>query len=250
MPHIKANSRVIDSEQKRRYIVGATGGRPPLPCPLVKASSLPSKLSFYPIRRYNNCTGKIQFELLKELPVQSELSLVQLAKQRDEAAFCKLYEAYFDKVFRYVALKIGDRMEAEDITQQVFLNALKSISSYEIGETPFSAWLFRIAHNQMVDFLRKKTKRPSVPLENAPPQTGGEDPEEITSDKFDIEELNAATQKLTDLQREVISLRFASELSINEAARIMGKSEGAIKALQHSAILALRRTMVTQNENE
>ena len=183
--------------------------------------------------------------------MQSEISLVRLAKQRDETAFARLYEAYFDKIYRYVALKIGDRMEAEDITQQVFLNALKSISSYEIRETPFSAWLFRIAHNQMVDYLRKKTKRPSVPLDNAPPQIGGEDPEEITANKFEIEELNAATQKLTDLQREVISLRFASELSINEVARIMGKSEGAIKALQHSAILALRRTlMVTENGNK
>jgi RNA polymerase sigma-70 factor (ECF subfamily) len=183
--------------------------------------------------------------------VQSEISLVQLAKRRDEAAFAKLYEAYFYKIYRYVAFKIGDRMEAEDITQQVFLNALKSISSYEIGATPFSAWLFRIAHNQMVDYLRKKTKRASVPLDDAPPQTGGEDPEEITADKFDVEQLNAATKKLTDLQREVISLRFTSELSINEVARIMGKSEGAIKALQHSAILALRRTlMVTENGNK
>ena len=183
--------------------------------------------------------------------MQSEISLVQLAKQRDEAAFSKLYETYFDRVYRYVALKIGDRMEAEDITQQVFLNALKSISSYEIKETPFSAWLFRIAHNQMVDYLRKKTKRPSIPLEDAPPQTGGEDPEEITEDKFDIERVTEAAKTLTDLQREVISLRFASELSITEAARIMGKSEGAIKALQHSAILALRRSLlVTQNGNE
>ena len=182
--------------------------------------------------------------------MQTEVSLVQLAKQRDEAAFAKLYETYFDKIYRYVALKIGDRMEAEDITQQVFLNALKSISSYQIKETPFSAWLFRIAHNQIVDCLRKRSKRMSIPLEDAPPQTGGEDPEEITADKIDIEQLNEATKKLTDLQREVISLRFASELSIQEVARIMGKSEGAVKALQHSAVLALRRTLVvTQNGN-
>ncbi len=193
----------------------------------------------------------ITSETTKESSVQSELSLVQLAKQRDEAAFAKLYEAYFDKVYRYVALKIGDRVEAEDIAQQVFLNALKSISSYQIKETPFSAWLFRIAHNQIVDHLRKKSKRVNIPLEDAPPQTGGEDPEEMTEDKFDMEKLNEATRKLTDLQREVISLRFASELPINEVARIMGKSEGAIKALQHSAILALRRSLtVTENGNE
>jgi RNA polymerase sigma-70 factor (ECF subfamily) len=193
---------------------------------------------------------RITGKTIEELPVQSEITLIQLAKQRDEAAFASLYEAYFDRIYRYVVFKIGDRMEAEDITQQVFLNALKSISSYKIKETPFSAWLFRIAHNQMVDYFRKKAKRQNVPLENAPPQTGGEDPEEITADKFDIEQLNAAKEKLTELQREVISLRFAGELPIVEVARIMGKSEGAVKALQHSAILALRRTlMVKENGN-
>ncbi len=96
--------------------------------------------------------------------VQEEESLVRLAQQHDEAALTRLYETHFDRIYRYVALKIGDRTEAEDITQQVFLNALKSISAYNYKGTPFSAWLFRIAHNQIVDYFRKKSKHNSVPL--------------------------------------------------------------------------------------
>ena len=99
--------------------------------------------------------------------MQDEVSLVQRAKQNDEVAFAQLYEEYFDKIYRYVTIRIGDKMEAEDITQQVFLNAIKAISSFKWKGVPFSAWLFRIAHNQVVDYLRKKTKRTSVPLEES-----------------------------------------------------------------------------------
>jgi RNA polymerase sigma-70 factor (ECF subfamily) len=133
-------------------------------------------------------------------------------------------------------------MEAEDMTQQVFLNALQSISSFRWKGVPFSAWLFRIAHNQAVDHLRKK-KHSSVPLDES--LVSGEDsPHAAAERKMDIEQLLAATRRLTEAQREVISLRFTSELSIAQVARIMGKSEGAVKALQHSAIVALRRTML------
>ena len=91
--------------------------------------------------------------------VHDDESLVQRAKQYDEEAFAELYEKYFDKIYRYVALKVGDRMEAEDITQQVFLKAIKSISSFKWKGFPFSSWLFRIAHNQVVDYLRKRKKQ-------------------------------------------------------------------------------------------
>jgi RNA polymerase sigma-70 factor (ECF subfamily) len=117
--------------------------------------------------------------------VQDEESLVRRAKENDEAALTQLYEENFDKIYRYIVLKIGDRTEAEDMTQQVFLKAFKSISGYRSRGSQFSSWLFRIAHNQMVDY----------------------------------------------------------GLSLAEVAKTMGKSEGAIKALQHSAVVSLRRIM-------
>ena len=174
--------------------------------------------------------------------MQDEEQLVQRAKQHDEEAFAQLYEEYFDKIYRYVALRIGDRMEAEDITQQVFLNAIKAISSFKWKGIPFSAWLFRIAHNQVVDYLRKKTKRATAPLEKSL-VTGGDDPQLIFERRSDIEQLISATRKLTPAQREVISLRFAGEMSVAQVAKVMGKSEGAVKALQHSAIVALRKVL-------
>ena len=174
--------------------------------------------------------------------MRDEVILVQRAKQNDEAAFAQLYEEYFDKIYRYVTIRIGDKMEAEDITQQVFLNAIKAISSFKWKGVPFSAWLFRIAHNQVVDYLRKKTKRASVPLEESP-VAGGDDPHEIFERKLDIERLASAVKKLTPAQQEVISLRFAGEMPIAEVARVMARSEGAVKALQHSAIVALRKVL-------
>jgi RNA polymerase sigma-70 factor (ECF subfamily) len=174
--------------------------------------------------------------------VQDEESLVRRAQQHDQEAFAQLYEEYFDKIYRYVALKIGDRMEAEDITQQVFLNAIKAISSFRWRGIPFSAWLFRIAHNQVVDYLRRKTKRPTMPLDESL-VASDYDTQLIAGRKLDIERLYSAAGKLTPAQQEVISLRFAGELPIAQVAKIMGKSEGAVKALQHSAIVALRKTL-------
>ena len=180
--------------------------------------------------------------------MQDEQSLVARAQQHDEEAFARLYETYFDKIFRYICLKIGDRFEAEDMTQQVFMKALKSISSFKWKDIPFSAWLYRIAHNQIVDYLRRKTRRPTGPLDEAVlhAEEPGGGPQEALESRLELEQLVTATRKLTPAQREVLALRFSSELPIAEVSRIMGKSEGAIKALQHSAVVALRRIMVVE----
>jgi len=177
--------------------------------------------------------------------VQDEESLVRRAKERDEAALTQLYEENFDKIYRYIVLKIGDRTEAEDMTQQVFLNAFKSISGYRSKGSPFSSWLFRIAHNQVVDHWRKKSKRATVPLEETRVGCSNSNPVSDVERKMDIENLVAATRRLTSLQHEVVSLRFAGGLSVAQVAKLMGKSEGAIKALQHSAIVSLRKVLAT-----
>src|SRR4030067_942671 len=95
-------------------------------------------------------------------PVQDEVSLIRRAKQHDQVALTQLYEENFDRIYRYIVIKIGDRTEAEDMTQQVFLNALQSISSYKWKGMPFTSWLYRIAHNQIVDYQRKRARRPPV----------------------------------------------------------------------------------------
>ena len=178
--------------------------------------------------------------------MQDEENLVRRAKQKDQRAFTELYEAYFDKIYRYVAVKIGDRTEAEDMTQQVFLKALQSISSFNWKGVPFSAWLYRIAHNQVVDYFRKQNKRPD-PLYDEALAVSDSNPQQMAERNMDIEQVLSATRQLTDAQREVISLRFTGELSTAEVAKIMGKSQGAVKALQHSAILSLRKVLMVEN---
>jgi RNA polymerase sigma-70 factor (ECF subfamily) len=181
--------------------------------------------------------------------VQNEESLIERAKEHDHYALTRLYEDNFDKIYRYIVFKIGDRTEAEDMTQQVFLNAIQSISSYKSKGMPFSSWLYRIAHNQIVDHLRKKSKRPTVPLDDTLPLKSG-DPRHDVEQKMELEEVIAAAGSLTAMQKEVISLRFASEFSVAECARTMGKTEGAVKALQHSAIAALRKALGREARDE
>jgi len=180
--------------------------------------------------------------------VQEERTIVQRAQKNDPNAFAELYEAYFDKIYRYIVIKIGDREEAEDMTQQVFLKAHKSISSFKWKGVPFSAWLYRIAHNQIVDYLRKKTKRPdTLPDEIQVSDKPEKNPEQLAEKRMDIQQLLEATKGLTEAQREVISLRFGGEMPTARVAEIMGKSQGAIKALQHSAIVSLRKTLLTDS---
>jgi RNA polymerase sigma-70 factor (ECF subfamily) len=180
--------------------------------------------------------------------VQNEESLVRRAQQHDQEALAQLYEEHFDKIYRYVTLRIGNEMEAEDVTQQVFVNTLQSISSFKWRGISFSAWLFRIAHNQAVDYLRKK-KRAAIPLDESLADSDS-NPQLVAEDKQDIEQLLQATKKLTEAQREVISLRFTSGLPIAEVAKVMGKSQGAVKALQHSAIVALRKALSVADDED
>ncbi len=175
--------------------------------------------------------------------MQDEENLVRRAQHHDEAALTQLYEENFDRIYRYIVLKIREKTEAEDMTQQVFISALKSISSFKWKGVPFSAWLFRIAHNLIVDYYRKKSKQATVQLDESLVRSNS-DPRIEVEQKLDIEQLVSATKRLTKAQQEVISLRFAGELSIAQVAKVMGKSEGAVKALQHSAIVALRKALL------
>jgi len=182
--------------------------------------------------------------------VQKEEDLVREAVSGDQKAFAQLYEVHFDKIYRYVYLKIGDRADAEDMTQQVFLSALRSIASFRWQGTPFTAWLFRIAHNQIVDHLRKKTRRPILVEIDETAPSGSDNPEHMAELNLSIERLTEATSHLTEAQKEVISLRFAGGLSIDEVAKAMGKKPGAIKALQHAAVIALRKLLVVEENDK
>ena len=164
------------------------------------------------------------------------------AQKGDAAAFAVLYEDYYDRIFRYVSFKTGNSLEAEDITAEVFVKMLESIDSFKWQGYQFSSWLFRIAHNLVVDHFRKKGRRHIVALDDAPAAATEYNPD--LDRKLDVDmsmaPVREAMKDLTDLQREVISLRFAAGLSVAETARAVGKKDNAVKALQHAGIKKLR----------
>ena len=172
--------------------------------------------------------------------------LVRQAQAGDASSFGRLYERYFEKVYSYLSFKLGNPTEAEDLAGQVFLKALESLGGYKWTGIPFQAWLFRIAHNQLVDTLRRRGRRPSGPLEEArelEDERTDADPEAMLAQSLTRDGLLAAVDQLTELQRQVISLKFAGGLSNAEVAQLMGKSEGAVKALQHAALVSLQRRL-------
>ncbi|MDO8669967.1 MAG: sigma-70 family RNA polymerase sigma factor [Dehalococcoidia bacterium] len=138
---------------------------------------------------------------------REEESLVLRARKREAEAFGELDELYFDRIYRYVAVKVRDLTEAEDITEEVFLKALEAIESYDLRGLPFVAWLFRIARNATVDRWRQKARRPESPL----PEDFSlalEDPVKICEAEMAREELLHAVKHLTDGHRQGIAFRF------------------------------------------
>ncbi|MBI4288906.1 MAG: sigma-70 family RNA polymerase sigma factor [Chloroflexi bacterium] len=178
-----------------------------------------------------------------------EEELVRRAQQRDADAWTELYNGYVDRIYRYTLARVRNTMLAEDLTEQVFLRALNSISSFTWKGDPFAAWLFRIAHNLIIDFHRKpSSKEQSLPEWDLP--TSGADPVEMAETNITMEMVLQEVDKLTPGQRQAIELRFIADLSIEETARIMGKNPGAVKALQHSALASLRRLLSKRGNDE
>ncbi|MBL7208950.1 MAG: sigma-70 family RNA polymerase sigma factor [Dehalococcoidia bacterium] len=174
--------------------------------------------------------------------MSSEENLVRQAVDGNQQAFTQLYDEHFDRIYRYIYFRVTSQAEAEDLTQEVFLKALQAIGSYKWRDLPFAAWLFRIAHNQVIDHLRKRSKQKKAPLEEAA-AVSMEDPVAMTEHKSEIEELTSAVKELPSAQQEVISLRFISGLPIAEVAKTLGKSEGTVKALQFNGTVSLRRIL-------
>ncbi len=159
-----------------------------------------------------------------------------------EAALAGLYDEYYDKIARYIFARIGDRAEAEDLAGEVFLKALQSLDSYKERGIPMHAWLFRIAHNLVVDYFRQAAKRKTVSIDTVQ-VVAEENPRATVETKMEIERVAKALDQLTPAQRQVIELRFFSELTSEEAGRILNKSSGTVREMQSAAIKQLRKLL-------
>jgi RNA polymerase sigma-70 factor (ECF subfamily) len=178
-----------------------------------------------------------------------ERQWVQKAQSGDaserSAAVGWLYERYFDRIYRYVYLKLGDATEAEDITEQVFLKMIEAIGAFQWQGASFASWLYRIAHNQIVDLSRQRTRRPQTSLEPISETLPSErdDPHAHAELREFTRHLREAMHNLTDLQAQVIMLKFGAGMTNAEVAEVMERTEGAIKALQFSALQNLNKML-------
>lgn len=176
-------------------------------------------------------------------PPISDADLVVRAKAGDHGAFTQIYERYAPAIYRYIYYRVGEADLAEDVQSEVFLRMLESIHRYEERGWPISAWLYRIAHDRTIDTMRRKRTRKHVPLET----WGGlcDGPEITIGLQLDYEEVNRLLNHLTSDQRQVILLRFMGEMSVQEVATMLGRSEGSVKALQHRGLQSLARLLDT-----
>lgn len=171
--------------------------------------------------------------------VEAEGDLVAAAVAGGVDAFAALYDLHADRVYRYLYYRLGHRADAEDLTQQVFLQAWQAIGRFRGTGAPFAAWLFTIAHNLVVN-ARKHGSR-TEPLELDPPSGAWwADPETSALTQYDARVVRLAILRLKPEQQQVIILRFLEYLDYARIAALLGKSEANVRLIQHRALLALR----------
>lgn len=173
-----------------------------------------------------------------------ETALLERAKRLEDAAWQTIYDRYYGRLFGYLYYRVGDPDLAEELTAQVFERAVKHIGRYRYQGSGLGAWLNRIAQNLAHDLYRRRKARPPEPLElNEAWISAGHDPAATAIHNESHQYLAQALARLTSDQREVILLRFVARLTASEIGHRMGKTTGAVKALQHRALATLRREL-------
>ena len=179
---------------------------------------------------------------------RDEEQLIEQAKT-DPEAFGRLYELYVEKIYNYIYYRLGNHHDAEDLTAKVFYRALNHIAHYNQKGVPFAAWLYRIAHNLVVNWHRDHSRRQMVGLENL--DLSGdkqESPHHAAEQTNERELLLAAIQHLPRERQELLMLKFVERMSNAEIGRVLGRSEGAVKSLYHRTLVSLKE-LLAEHEN-
>ena len=187
--------------------------------------------------------GTSAAEKQAQIPQAEIQALVARAQQGDQDAYATLYNTYSKKIHSYLRYHLNNRADvAEDLAADVFLKAMEKINSYQFNGVPFSAWLYRIAHNHLIDFLRAQPKKQGVSLDEC---VGVDDPsaEKSLDQTLTQQQLSGAFEGLTEDQRQVIVYRFLQDRSIADTARLMEKNEDAVKQLQVRALRNMRKVL-------
>jgi RNA polymerase sigma-70 factor, ECF subfamily len=168
-------------------------------------------------------------------------ALVERAQKGDRAALEELYLIHFDRIYSYLHMSVGNRHDAEDLTTQTFLKMLEAIGRFRFQSAPFSAWLFRIAHNLAMDHFR--AARRWQPEEEVPEQPGEAEPsaEAQALQSIGRQSMLELIEDLSPEQQQVLTLKFVFNFPNGDVATILGKTEGAVKSLQHRALVSLQK---------
>jgi RNA polymerase sigma-70 factor (ECF subfamily) len=188
-----------------------------------------------------------------EKPAQRESTdhvrkLVERAQKGDRSALEELYLIHFDRIYSYLHMTVGNRHDAEDLTTQTFLKMLESIGRFRWQAAPFSAWLFRIAHNLSMDHFR--SRRRWQPEEDVPEPHGSEEPsaELEAMQSIGRQSMLELIDTLSPEQQQVLTLKFVFNFPNADVAKILDKTEGAIKSLQHRALASLQKQVQDRPE--
>jgi RNA polymerase sigma-70 factor (ECF subfamily) len=180
----------------------------------------------------------------EEAPTAAEVRrLVERAQKGDRKALEELYLMHFDRIYSYLQMTVGNRHDAEDLTNQTFVKMLESIERFQWRKVPISAWLFRIAHNLAMDHFRAHRRWQP---EEEPPEP--EDSAELSAEEEALHSIGrqsmlAMIEGLSEDQQQVLTLKFVFNFPNGDVATILGKTEGAVKSLQHRALASLQREL-------
>jgi RNA polymerase sigma-70 factor (ECF subfamily) len=176
-----------------------------------------------------------------EISSLPEEEVIVSASQGNQEAFTFLYERYVTRIYNYIYYRTGNPAEAEDLTSRVFHRALAHINHYSNRGVPFSAWLYRIAHNLIANWHRDRGRHQEIPLEDAPLlHYKGEAPESALVQNQETEALLRLIRHIPSERQHLLILKFVEHMSNTEIGEIMNRSEGAVKSLYHRTLLALR----------
>jgi RNA polymerase sigma-70 factor, ECF subfamily len=175
---------------------------------------------------------------------QDERAHIEAAKV-DPNAFGELYERYVDRIYNYIYHRVGNVHDAEDLTSRTFFRALSRLQKYEDQGVPFTAWLYRIAHNLVANWHRDRGRRPVVALDELVLKgLAGEHPEALAEFQDNARFLHEAIRRLDADRQELLVLKFSEGLSNAEIGAVMERSEGAVKSLYHRTLLAMRKDLL------
>jgi len=172
-----------------------------------------------------------------------EASLLQRARERDPAALATIYDTYAPKIYAYIYRHIRDPHRAEDLTSTVFLKMLESLDKNNFARDRLQSWLYRIAHNVIIDDVRYQQRRPTQTLYDVVETPEENDPAFLVQKQMQEEAVWNAIQQLTDDQKDVIILRFGEGLTAPQVAQILDKTEEAVRALQRRGLANLRKIL-------